>query len=101
MFPIDKYMLIGISVIILAFLFIHFSDDMNVDHDYTGIVYDIRSTSNGYTFLFDSSEGEFKCYCSERPVDLGYYGIRGQFSNDGSIFFIDRLTNIDIYYDQD
>ena len=86
------YVLTGFSVILLISLFAFFLDETNIECDYSGIVHDIRSSSNGFTFYIDCSDVTFKCYSKEEPADLGYYGIIGSFSDDNTIFFIERMV---------
>ncbi len=82
-------------------LFVYFSDEEHFDYDLTGIVDDVRTSSSGYTFTVHSYESEIRCFSKERPETLGYYAIRGNLSNDGSIFFVERMMNIDINRNQD
>ena len=91
----SKYVLIGLSVLIMLSIVIYHSDDDNIPYDYSGIVYDINESKSGYTFNFDTKDESFRCYYPERPADLGYYRIRGEFSDDGNIFFIDRMLDLD------
>ena len=95
MLIIRKYVYVGLSVILLISLFSFFSDEYNMDSDYAGIVHDVRTSTNGFTFYIDCSEGSFRCFFSEKPVEYGYYGIIGEFSSDRNIFFIDRMILLD------
>lgn len=78
----------------LTCLFAYFTDEDNIEYDYSGIVYDISSSKNGYTFQIQCDKEDFRCFYSERPLDLGYYKIKGQFSDDGKIFFVEWLKEI-------
>ena len=89
------------SVIALLAVYAYFSDESNIRYDMTGIVHDIKATNNGYTFSIDTVDGDVRCYFSERPRDLGHYSLRGSFSNDHSIFFVERMMDIDIYWKND
>ena len=94
----DKYVLmcVSISVIILISVFLmpgENSDD-ETDDSIKGIVYDIDQTSRGYTFSFQDTEGRsIRCYFKEMPEESAY-SISGNFSDDGSIFFVSEMTPI-------
>ncbi|WII08100.1 hypothetical protein PED39_02565 [Methanomassiliicoccales archaeon LGM-RCC1] len=97
----DRNMVLGLSVILLISLFAYFSDENNIEYDYSGIVHDIRTSSTGYTFSIDCPEGDLRCYYKDMPQDMGYYSVRGDFSNDHTMFFVKWMTNNDIYEDRD
>ena len=81
---------------ILVGSFLVFSDEDIVEYDITGIVHDIRETTNGFTFTIDTSNGDSKkCFSREMPRELGYYGICGNYSDDGTIFFISHMFCFD------
>ena len=101
MLPISKYTLIALSVLVFILLFAYFSDERNMDYQFSGVVHDIKSSSNGYIFYIDTAEEPIRCYSSERPENLGYYAVRGTFSDDGGIFFVEGWSDIDIYDDYD
>ena len=91
-----RYAVVGIAVILVAVLFLSFSDDAeNEGYDMSGIVHDIRSSTNGFTFYLDTVDDSIRCYSNECPADLGYYGVNGSLSKDGSIFFVDALHALD------
>lgn len=82
---------------ILVGVFVIFSDDSIVEYDHTGIVHDIRSSANGFTFYLDTSDGKsIKCFFKEEPVELGHYGVVGDQSDDGSMFFVSFMKDFDI-----
>ena len=84
------------AVVVLAGLFLVFSDDDMMEFDHTGIVHDISASSSGYTFQIDMSDGSsMKCFSRSEPVELGYYGIIGNLSDDGSIFFVSNIVSLD------
>ncbi len=96
MIPINKYVTLGMAVVVLAGLFLVFSDEGIGEYDHTGIVHDIRSSSSGYTFYIDMSDGSsLKCFSRSEPSELGYYGISGDLSDDGSIFFVSDMVCFD------
>lgn len=94
----DKYFLTCISIlmIILISVFLTSEETMedNFNSDIRGIVYDVKQTLNGYTFSFQDTDGNFiKCYYKEMPKELTYC-ISGNYSKDGSIFFVKEMKLI-------
>lgn len=84
------------AVVVLAGLFLVFSDEDMIDYDRTGIVHDVRPGSSGYTFYIDEYDGSsMKCFSRSEPFELGYYGITGNLSDDGSIFFVSNMVRLD------
>lgn len=91
-----RYVAVGLAVVLVAVLFITFSEDEgDEDYDMTGIVHDIRGSTNGFTFYIDTIDSQIRCFSRLSPVDLGYYGLKGSFSEDGSIFFVETLTSLE------
>ena len=89
----QRYIAIGTAVLLVTLTMVVFSDEsMQDDPDITGIVSDVREGSNGFTFTLETFDGEIRCFFRERPVDLSYCGVSGTFSDDGSIFFVDRIV---------
>ena len=95
MYPIEKYHYLALSVILLISIFTYFADDSNVTYDLTGIVHDQKSSTNGYIFYIDTADRDIRCFCKENAEELGYYAVIGQFSDDGGIFFIEKMMRID------
>lgn len=96
MSSMSRYTVLGISIIMVAGIFVFFTDTDNLDFDYTGIVSDVKEGSSGYTFHLNMSNGEsIRCFSTEEPVDLGYYAVIGDFSDDGNILFTKVLRNLD------
>jgi hypothetical protein len=93
--PISKYLLIGLAILVVISIFSYFSDEENVEYDYYGIVHDIKSTSNGYIFYLDTLENDIRCYSSGIPNDLDMYAVKGSFSSDGNLFFVEFMMDID------
>lgn len=90
------YVLIGLSVVIVMSIFVTFSEDDEDSYDYTGIVYDINSTTSGYRFFIQTSSGDhYRCFSYNEPVDCGYYGLRGTLSEDGSMLFVSFMKHLD------
>ncbi|MBO4569321.1 MAG: hypothetical protein J5674_05150 [Candidatus Methanomethylophilaceae archaeon] len=93
----NKYLVLSVSVLAVAAVIAIFEDNPLRDYDYTGIVHDVRPTSSGYVFIIDTSVGGcFKCYSSKEVSELGHYGVSGEFSDDGSIFFTSTVKCLDV-----
>lgn len=90
-----KHLVFCIALISILSLYLVCSDESNVLYDYTGVVFESKQTVNGFTFFLDTPSGQIKCFSREPVVEMGLYKIRGEFSSDGSIFFIDRCENMD------
>lgn len=95
------YQLAGLSVIVLISIFAYFSDEHNAEYDLSGIVHDISSSTKGFIFQIDTTESSYRCFFDESPIELGYYAVRGSFSDDGGIFFIEKMMNMDNYKEHD
>ena len=91
-----KYAIIGFSVVLVTMLFLSFSGDVEDDgYDMTGIVHDVKKSDSGFVFYLDTVDETFRCFDEACPVELGFYGVRGSFSDDGSIFFIESISCLD------
>ncbi len=101
MLLIRKYLLMAAFALSVILLFAYFSDERNIEYQYSGIVHDVKASSNGYIFYIDTVEESIRCYCEECPENQGYYAVRGSFSDDRGIFFVKDCLDIDIYKDQD
>lgn len=89
-------MTIGLAVVVLVGSFLVLSDEDVVEYDYTGIIHGIKETTNGFTFYIDVSNGDsIRCFSKEEPADLGYYGVCGSLSDDGTIFFVSHMYCLD------
>lgn len=89
---VDRNYLLISSVVCIVLLFSYFHDPPSqVEGGYSGIVHGIRESSSGYTFQLDTSDGTFRCFHSTCPVELGYYRVDGEFSDDGSILFVSDM----------
>ena len=75
-------------------LFIYFNDANNIDFDEEGIVHDITTSKNGFIFYIDSGDLNVRCFFKESPENYGYYGLTGEYSDDGGIFFVERMMRI-------
>lgn len=91
-----KYAVVGFAMILVAILFLSFSEgaDGN-EYDMSGIAHDIHLSSSGFTFHLDTVDDSIRCYSKESPADLGYYGVEGSFSDDGSIFFVRTMVHLE------
>lgn len=91
-----KYTMLGLSVLLITCLFVFFSDGDNLEYDYNGIVSDVSRSDHGFTFDLHVSDGSvFRCFSEGEPSELGHYAVLGEFSDDGNIFFIERMKNLD------
>ncbi len=94
-----RYVAAGFAVILVAVTMAVFVDgEDRLDPDHTGVVSDISESTSGYVFYLNTYNDRFRCYCSSCPVDLGYYGVTGSFSDDGSIFFVSFLIPLETYF---
>ncbi len=91
-----RYVVLGMSVIMIIAVFSLFSEGDSDSYDHTGIVIEVQKSTNGYVFrILTSDMEEFRCFSYDEPVELGYYAIAGSFSDDGNIFFVSHLRNLD------
>lgn len=91
-----SYAVVGLAVVLVAMTFVLFSEDGPIyEPDYTGIVTDVRESSSGFTFDLSTYDGDIRCFFEERPNELGYYGVSGTFSDDGSILFVSSMISLD------
>ncbi len=91
-----RYVAAGSAVIAVILLFVMFTGgEYRMDPEFTGIASDVKETSNGFTFDLNTVDGPVRCFFIERPDDLGYYGVKGSFSSDGSMYFVDFLIRLE------
>ncbi len=86
----DKYFLLCLSVafiIVFSSFFIQDQDDGRI-----GVVSDVKESSSGYTFDFEDESSSFRCFAKEKPVNGSVYTIKGNFSDDGTMFFVSSMT---------
>ena len=93
--------MIAIAVVSFILLFAYYSDERNAGYQFTGIVHDLKESTNGFIFYIDTKDETIRCFSSERPEDLGLYSIRGSFSDDRGIFFVEKMLDIDNYKNND
>lgn len=93
----DRYVVVGLSVVLVIGIFLSFSES-EPESDYTGIVHDVSETKSGYMFeLLVDGRDDIRCFSYIRPFELGYYGVTGSLSDDGSLFFVSNLDLLDGY----
>ncbi|HKM08932.1 MAG TPA: hypothetical protein VJX93_00350 [Candidatus Methanomethylophilaceae archaeon] len=91
----DKYFIISISAVLIFTLLWTFDEDIEKSDDILGIVYDVNESKNGFVFNFDLTNGKTqKCFFIEEPVEFGMYFVSGNFSDDGNIFFIEKMKSM-------
>ncbi len=89
----DKYLLIAVlcSVVLIIFSFVPSDED---DEDcMTGIVSNVKESSNGYIFDFmDENGDQIRCFSKQILNSDSVYEISGSFSDDKTIFFISSFS---------
>ena len=97
MVVISRYTVLGLSVVLIIGSFVLLSDPDSVSYDYRGIVSDVSESTNGFVFHIHTPDQEdIRCFSYERPVELGFYAVSGEISDDGNIFFVSYLYNLDV-----
>lgn len=92
----DKYLLIcGFSfIIIFSFAFMYNSTDSD-DEDIIGVVTSISKTDSGFLFDFEDYSGkQYHCFSKTELNNNSIYDISGNYSKDGSIFFVEQSKAI-------
>lgn len=81
--------LIAVALLVSASAAVFRSDDEGM----TGIVSDVRETENGHVFNITVPNGtRIRCYTGGPvPGDGAIVTIHGSFSDDGGIFFADKV----------
>jgi hypothetical protein len=96
----DKYFLISLSAIIIFTLFWTMDDNIAEDN-IKGVVFDIKESKNGFVFYLETSDGKCeKCFFKDRPENLKTYSVKGIYSEDESIFFIEKMILLEHHYNQ-
>ena len=91
----DRYSLLCVTVSLMILVAVFIDRDEPEDEDVFGVVYDIKTTKNGYTFFFEDSDGgRTSCFARTEPTEYGVYSIRGSFSDDGGIFFVNSMDAV-------
>ena len=94
---VNKYFVLGASVILILFFSLSEFDSEDDDFVYIGIVGNVYETSSGgFSFIFQDVGGsEFRCFSYEKPVELKLYGLKGTPSSDGNMFFVSSMVLFD------
>ena len=87
----DRYVALGVAVVLVASVFVVFSDSASIEADISGIVRDVKSGSGGCTFYLETEGSSIRCYSTDVPEEMSHYGVIGSFSQDRTIFFVSRL----------
>ena len=92
---IDRYSLLCISVSLIILLTLFINPGEPQDRNIIGTAYEIKTTQNGFTFSFDDADGKtIKCFNKTEPAEFGIYVIKGTFSDDGSMLFVNSMQRI-------
>lgn len=91
----DRYSLLCISVATIIAMAVLINEEEPEAEDIIGAVYDIRSAQNGYTFSFDGGGETIRCFARTEPSEFGVYMVKGSFSDDGNMFFISSMRQIE------
>lgn len=76
-------------------------DNDLIEDDIKGVAYDIKESKNGFVFYLETSDGKCeKCYFKDRPENLKTYSIKGKYSDDESIIFVERMILLEHHYNQ-
>jgi len=87
-----KYPLLCISVIFIIGIAMITSPEYEEEKGMTGLVFDIHKTEKGFTFSFEDTKGShMRCFSYDEPTNDEIYTIKGNFSSDGNMFFIDEM----------
>lgn len=94
---VNKYFVLGASVILILCFYLSESESEDDDFDHIGVVGNVYETSSGgFSFVFQDIYGsEFRCYSYDEPTELGLYGLNGSLSSDGNMFFVSSMVLFD------
>ena len=91
----DRYSLLCISVASIVLITVFVNQEEPQDDDMIGIVHDIKETQNGFTFVLDESSGtHLKCFSRVKPEDHSLCVVKGNISEDKTIFFVSSFQTI-------
>ncbi|MCL1984812.1 MAG: hypothetical protein FWG58_05395 [Methanomassiliicoccaceae archaeon] len=99
----DRYVLFSLSAILII-IFVCAVGSFNTDEvngngkeEITGVITEMSLSSNGTVFrVTDLSGNEFRCfYAREMPALPALCRLIGSFSDDGNMFFVDRIIEND------
>lgn len=84
---------IAVSLVILVTVV--FSDDDTENEETVGVVFDIKETKNGYTFIFEDHDSKrTKCFFRTMPKEGVVYVMNGTMSDDNTILFVSSMTSL-------
>jgi len=87
-----KYPLLCISVVFIIGITMITSPEYEEEKGMIGLVFDINKTEKGFTFSFEDTKGcHMRCFSYNEPINNEIYIIKGNFSSDGNMFFIDEM----------
>ncbi|MDR0508659.1 MAG: hypothetical protein LBG63_02370 [Candidatus Methanoplasma sp.] len=91
----DHYSLLCFSIAFIILLTVFISAEEPEDKEIIGVVYDIRTTQNGYTFSIEDTNGEtIRCFFRNELSEYGIYSIEGTFSEDRSMLFVNSVRTV-------
>ena len=86
----NRYSLFAAVLISVMILFIVFDIDDN-EIEIVGYADDIHQTENGFVFtIMDKDGNQIKAF-TRSEIDDSLHSFRGNYSDDGGIFFIDSV----------
>lgn len=86
----DKYSILAISIIIIVVIFSYFQLEDDEDN-IIGFADNIQKKDSGYIFYIQDSNGNSIKAFSNSIVDGSLHKFYGNYSSDGSIFFISHI----------
>lgn len=93
----DRYFITGLFLVLLfSLIWVSVNGEEENKENTEGIVHDVRKTENGFVFLMDFSDGTTqKCFSREKPKNMSVYRVNGEYSEDGSMFFVKNMILIE------
>lgn len=89
----DKYFLMSLFCVFVLILFSFFDIEDKNDDPMIGIITDIKETQNGFVFdLIDADGDIIHCFSKERFRSDSVYEIKGRYSDDRTMFFIESFS---------
>lgn len=90
----DKYFLLCLAtcLILISFSFTY-ETDYEQEQDTVGMVVQINESSKGFVFDIETISGvTIHCFSKNKPEINGMYSFSGNYSDDGSIFFVSDFS---------
>jgi hypothetical protein len=92
----DRYSLLCFSVALMIMMTLFLETEEVGEEKRIGVVYDVDASQSGYVFYFEDSYGErMRCFVRAEPAEFGVYAIKGSFSDDGGLFFVNKMEPIE------